>query len=617
MNPWNTRFYFQTKKDKTIALSLSDSSLETKLIQLYNKKIEDKEFSEAFPSLDSTDIPIDTSEIEKDFRINRMKGFLYGYYIGVLLSSDKDSVRNLTESKEILNIFSAIESSIEKQPTKYQHERLNILIPNIFRLNAYQYLIEICNSKNLIDWINEKINLQEFEENNKLLSPYESEVVIIDNELSKITSISDNLEQKLFKEWINTILTSKKYNGKIHSFRKELSDEITIKAKEILVNQWENSYTRNFLNKLRRHTRGENFDVEWNNGLLSSIAAIILKGDDWNKLLTFMQTKGMFDYRLAFSMYGALNGFANLTRDFTDNLYNRERKYVSEVYREFYSQLHGVTIAVPSSVESIKYNPEQNRTQESKHISSALKTTDSISTLNSSIIHEIWDYFKSPAFKGIKNKTKLEQGLRICIEKVSGNFNLQIFLSELSSLTEYGWNKNNKSWKLIQEKFCPDYKDNSSKKKKEKNIKEEGSSPSLFDSMIEGAKNFVQAVGLIPPIDKNKVMDNNNSSNHSLLLFDNSWIDKCASLIDDKDARKQFCVDIEWFIGYHQEIYRGNQTGVYKNYDTSNDKTIKRLQTYLERKLRPNDKYPALVEKYKKIPIGKIVQYLEKEYGIR
>ena len=41
------------------------------------------------------------------------------------------------------------------------------------------------------------------------------------------------------------------------------------------------------------------------------------------------------------------------------------------------------------------------------------------------------------------------------------------------------------------------------------------------------------------------------------------------------------------------------------------------VKKYLEKKLVPNEKTPWLVEKYKKIPIVRIVQYLEKEYGIR
>ena len=44
-------------------------------------------------------------EIEKDARTNKMKGILYGYYIGAMLSTDSDSVKHLNVLKEIHNIF--------------------------------------------------------------------------------------------------------------------------------------------------------------------------------------------------------------------------------------------------------------------------------------------------------------------------------------------------------------------------------------------------------------------------------------------------------------------------------------------------------------------------------
>ena len=369
LDPWNNKFIFFSSEEKKITLSMSDSSLETKVIQLHRKNnmpVEEKKPQQEYPIVEFKHIDLNTIEIENDFRINRMKGFLYGYYIGALLSLDKETVKKLSKSKESLNILSAIESSIEKRATNHQSERLNFLLKDILTTgDLYKNLSEINDSKNdsinlkLIDWINKKITQLESEKGKKRLSPDESEVVIIENNLSSITTLSNKLEQKLFKEWVNTILTSKKYDHKINSFRKELSDDITLKAKDIFATQWRNSDTQKFLNKLRHHIGGESFDVEWNNGLLSSVAAVVLKGEDWNKLLTFMQTKGMYDYRLAFSMYGALNGFANLTRDFTDLLFSCDSKYIADVYTEFHGQLFGERLDTNLKKEKVTQEAEE------------------------------------------------------------------------------------------------------------------------------------------------------------------------------------------------------------------------------------------------------------------
>lgn len=139
LNPWHTKFYFQTDKDKTVALSLSDSSLETKLIRLYSRKIYVKEFSDTFPSLDFTpNIPVDFSGIEEDIRLNKIKGLLYGYYIGANFSSSLEDVKTLNTLREILNIFAATISSQERVPTTSQMTRLNELF-GILRQNEPLY----------------------------------------------------------------------------------------------------------------------------------------------------------------------------------------------------------------------------------------------------------------------------------------------------------------------------------------------------------------------------------------------------------------------------------------------------------------------------------------------
>ena len=99
----------------------------------------------------------------------------------------------------------------------------------------------------------------------------------------------------------------------------EIANELTLLSRnEYFKEEWETSQEKLFLNALRRHLNGDKFDYQYSNGLLSSLAAVLAKGDDWEQLLRFMRYKEMNDYRLAFALYGVLNGFANLTRDFTD-----------------------------------------------------------------------------------------------------------------------------------------------------------------------------------------------------------------------------------------------------------------------------------------------------------
>lgn len=425
--PWNTRFIFFSEEHKKITLSMSDSSLETKLVELYRKLFvveNPKEKYKIVSGSKSTEINI--SEIEKDIKINKMKGLLYGYYIGALLSTSKELVDKLNFQKEIHNIFAAILSSFERQPTRLQSERLDdlfnqlierepfykelqSLIPN---KDDYQKVIahlkhhncipknqitqesllnELCVAKEEEDTKNRAISWIENEiystkstikkESKPLLSDI-GEIIVTEKELSDIKTnpINNDIEITLLKAWINDILSSNEYNKNISVFKEKLSDEITLKARDIYNDKWQDCYAKTYLNKLRKHIRGEVFDVTWDNGLFSSIAAVLTKGDDWEKLLSFMQSKEMYDYRLAFAFYGVINGFANLTRDFTDELYSCKREYVANIYIEFYGQIFEID---PSKIYT-KQNTnsigtlEQLKTEDKKIDKTNLSTGDNI-----------------------------------------------------------------------------------------------------------------------------------------------------------------------------------------------------------------------------------------------
>lgn len=286
---------------------------------------------------------------------------------------------------------------------------------------------------------------------NTLLSPNAEEIITSDGKISKVSSIVDNVENQLYFSWVNNILIN--FNGKVSSMRAELADAITKSAIDTLGDNWGNSTIRTFLNQLRRHVRGEEFTQPWDNGVLSSIAAVISKGDDWDNLLNFMQSKGMTDYRIAFSFYGILNGFANLTRDFTDILLNQKSIYVAEVYCEFYGQLHGITIDI-NKVSNIEVPKEkhENFIKEPKEYAEN-------NNLREQQCKEIWEFFNnSPAVpKSGNKKEKLKEGLYLCLKRYTGEIDLSQFIMDLNDFDEYGWKKSNKPWKSMQERFCPDY----------------------------------------------------------------------------------------------------------------------------------------------------------------
>lgn len=386
LSPWRTRFIFFSPQNKLVALSLSDSSLETKMLTLYSQRLLVQDFPLKEVGVLEISKPLNKEAVEHDFRINRMKGFLYGYYIGALLSNSLGIVKRANILQELRNIFFSILSTESRIPTILQQEKLENLFNEIQKSNPIvSYLQSIkkesaCVEKiisdltelgvvfpskvnsveNIIqslkyatdgnnyalDWLNgEEQKLNQLEQRNRTpLQVSAEEVVIVDNSLSKISNsyLREDNERALVRAWCNEVFALKEYNGKVSTFAESLSDEVTRKAKAVYVDSWEDSYSKSVLNQMRRYVRAQESNISWKDDLFSSIAAVIAKGSDWEQLRKFMQSKMMSDYKIAFAFFGELNGFANLTRDFTDVLFaHKDRNYVASVYKEIYGQLHG------------------------------------------------------------------------------------------------------------------------------------------------------------------------------------------------------------------------------------------------------------------------------------
>jgi len=653
LNPWKTKFYFQSEEDRTIAFSLSDSSLETKMLRLYNKNIKVDHMQGEFPTLNgiSEDMSLEDSYIKVDRLINKIKGLLYGYYIGAGLSASNEDISELNVLKEIQNIFAAVASSLERKPTFNQMERLEQLFgyfvkkeplyreilselgkedvtDKVFTI-LQKYGINVSNydwryivnelqydngkTNSAIIWVKSEISkLQNGISSRKSLLKSEAEEIITsDYKVSKISSIANPEENALYISWVNNVFIKEQFNGKVSSTKEDLADAITKAAIDSLGEKWSDSSYRAFLNQLRKHVRGEEFSQSWENGVLSSIAAVITKGDDWQILLNFMQSKGMTDYRIAFSFYGVLNGFANLTRDFTDILLAQKNTYVADVYREFHGQLHGVSIDINQNATSVaeQAKSDHNMNNQNESPISSLAGCSEIKSKNSQV-KEIWRVFYSFAPKSGQKKINLERGLRLCLDRHSVNIDYSQFVMELNDFDEYGWSKSNKPWKSMQEYFCPDYNEKVGQKKRTTKKKQE-QSPSFFDKMKEG---FHGVFDMITDLKENedapketkpseKKLDMSPTS--QLLINDDNIILFIQALPYVKGS--SYLEKLKENILYLQEGYKpGGKYGPggIKESDPSNKQVIK----HLGHLITYSDKSPAL---------SSIVQALQKDLYLR
>ena len=56
LNPWQTKIIFFSEKVRTTVLSLSDSSLETKMLRLYKRQLIIEHFEGQYPSIDGVNL---------------------------------------------------------------------------------------------------------------------------------------------------------------------------------------------------------------------------------------------------------------------------------------------------------------------------------------------------------------------------------------------------------------------------------------------------------------------------------------------------------------------------------------------------------------------------------
>ena len=350
LSPWRTHFFFLTEADLRTTQSLTQQSAETKLTPLYSRHMK---LRNDYPTTPSLDIPknkvnLNMEAINYDCRINKLKGLLYGYYLGALFS-EAPAIANLRlQLLTLRNNFYARWSAsfLNQKGAKTLHPETQKMFDYLWKKKLS--LSDLFNAWLEDEW--ERLDLRAATERN-LLSTKNEEIIVADNRLAKISPnvLSDEWENKLFMAWANDVFIHPEYTGDPATFREALSDTLTQTACNLLSTQWENSVLRTQLNAMRHLVRGNDNHFLWANTLTSAAAAVLLWGDDWENLRSKLREKGTIDFRLAFALYGELTGFANLTRDFTDHLFKLDRQYVADVYKELYGELHGTAADIPSS----------------------------------------------------------------------------------------------------------------------------------------------------------------------------------------------------------------------------------------------------------------------------
>ncbi len=332
LHPSKAKFLFFNENEKRIALIKAEPSIETKLLPVYRNRFEliksdynSFQWDESFLK-NIQDLPNDKIQdnIRYDLMINKLKGFYYSYFLGIILSLQKKEENAIND----ISYISKYLSTLSKQ--------------NIFSKNS----ITVINDA--IDKL-QKVSLEiKKEANNKEIKSI-SQIAEISFNALKITQLSDDFfkdnEVEIYRSVINDIL---EYPiADVQTFQLEKIN-LALKIGEILkdyYSNWEQSKEREYLNSLMDNIENyKPFELKSHTSiLLQSIALFILKGEAPDKLIENLSKNQIVDYRIALGLWGSVFGFSALPKTLTDILFNPENIQLTRLlYQDVQTKLHNV-----------------------------------------------------------------------------------------------------------------------------------------------------------------------------------------------------------------------------------------------------------------------------------
>lgn len=373
--PWSCRFLFQSDEALRQTVILCRSSLCNKNWCYYEFVLMDKLPSgkvQANIHNENTGTKLVDSEINAKLSAeNRLKGFLYSYIMGRYVSLSTQMAFLLqTERKmyDIATVMTSIQSyererfktqllDLESLFEKYDPNRIELqrrwreMIESRIEGTANQQAFETIVAElggenemkatlaqktgldirqgkqailaNYVDWNQYKIEIDSYTQQH--LSAFrirKGDINTADDfTLDGIRVIFNKKYGDFFGLLITKVIEGIEWlnleNLRLH--RLDIASELTRMMRDMKTangQEWEGSEERIYLNELRQHiASGEQFDVtKTQDIILKSLAIFVLKGDDYEEMMRYIEFNAIADYRFVLGLWGACVGYANMPK---------------------------------------------------------------------------------------------------------------------------------------------------------------------------------------------------------------------------------------------------------------------------------------------------------------
>lgn len=373
--PWNCRALFQTEEAMRQAVMMCKMSLNNKMWIYYGFDILNSRPAPYKTDILKIIRPeaeiIILDKLKNEERHNRLKGFLYSYILGRYLSISQPLASLLQTEKKMYDLASTLLGlpgyqgvelarqldELEVEYEKFDPNRVELQkkwklmveehFASITEQQAFESLIKElggeCIMKNnfaRLSGIELRPHVEVYGLRNSDWKAYKKELE--DYTQQHLTTFRMRKGDTNTKEDFTIQGMQVKMNAKYGNFygyliskiieglewlsinklrlnRLDIASDLTRMVRDAMIEygkEWEGSAERTFLNGLRQHiATGGTFDVtQAPDVILRSIAIFILKGDDFEEMMRYMEYSAQSDYRFVLGLWGACVGYIDMPK---------------------------------------------------------------------------------------------------------------------------------------------------------------------------------------------------------------------------------------------------------------------------------------------------------------
>lgn len=624
LTPYNTRVLFYNPTALNSARLCCSDSLTNKLGDRYSFNLCRSEFN-LISLIESEKVRVDDvctgfhDKVLQDNRLNKVKGFIFGYYLGVAKSISTNSAKLLKIQKRIYDIVASVKNEgvynntaildeLSQLDAEYKRndptikqckEEWNKYLENLhIPLESMEVVLKDFDMNNGIktsfmrkNGFVPSVSLMQYGFNNlegyrNALTAYTESIVnsdrkkLLDKFSGSIKSTFDlepsyetcmlakeDDDATLFNKFIDRIVWRSQCPTPetLRTDRFNIATEVTKMAKSIWEDTgmlWQESKAQTFMNELRQNIK--NFTPLNMNGqdnlILKSVATYILKGEDYDSLVQFCIDNSISDYRYALALWGATQGYVKISRPIIGSV-SKSNSFNSTL-KEIIFLLHNIesigdlpNIQEPITVTSAINKPYATVPNNSKNIASL----DSELSAWQNSIREFLNELKN-----VRNRNGLLFALEKAFIENGARQDYTSFFAILKNYSEWKTSKGEpvKAWKDLVEHFCPkEYNERfvSSPKQQAQKKKEKGFVSGIVDSIQQGAQ---QVLSLFTEetqnIEKEKVSQSIIDDTYAI-----KYIEGCPCITQYKNILVS--VFMEFQRSYQSGYYFKNQEQYHRN----------------------------------------------------